>query len=372
MSKRQVQVMDLKTPNIFQILKITKSKGEKRHSNFLSWLLDPNKSHKLGDSFLKRFLEKVFSSDKFPKVDQSDVEDMDLTKVEIKREWEYIDILIKHKDFVVCVENKVEAPEVPGQLTKYKDTIEKNFPDPDYHRTFVYLTPDGDSPENETESYEPISYKFIAESLESIISVDGESLNERARNYIEDYITIIKPEPVDDLRRIMKEEVPKRGWILGSKAKNFVRFLTPKIKPLIYHNQKCGWVRGKKESFLFQIRLSQEGKSNEGKSNFETAIPLDLEPGPNSDYSKRLEDILCKISGFEKSNASTKSTKMEWLKNREEKEPFNYGDIRSMSDDDLGGPVNKFFDEITPIIKQVEEKFLEHEEELLDLKKQLK
>ena len=46
--------LELKNPNIFQILNI--SKNEIRHSNFLSWLLEPNGSHKIGDVFLKRFL----------------------------------------------------------------------------------------------------------------------------------------------------------------------------------------------------------------------------------------------------------------------------------------------------------------------------
>ena len=41
--------LELKNPNIFQILKI--SNTEIRHSNFLSWLLDPSQSHKIGDIF---------------------------------------------------------------------------------------------------------------------------------------------------------------------------------------------------------------------------------------------------------------------------------------------------------------------------------
>ena len=36
--------------NIFDVLKI--SKTEIRHSNLLSWLIDPNENHGLGDSFL--------------------------------------------------------------------------------------------------------------------------------------------------------------------------------------------------------------------------------------------------------------------------------------------------------------------------------
>ena len=49
--------LELKNPNIFQILNI--SKNEIRHSNFLSWLLEPNGSHKIRDVFLKRFLREV-------------------------------------------------------------------------------------------------------------------------------------------------------------------------------------------------------------------------------------------------------------------------------------------------------------------------
>ena len=45
----------------------------------------------------------------------------------------------------------------------------------------------------------------------------------------------------------MREEVVKKGWILGAENKNYVRFLTPKIQDLIYYNTepKKGW--GKKE-----------------------------------------------------------------------------------------------------------------------------
>ena len=97
--------LELKNPNIFQILKI--SNTEIRHSNFLSWLLDPSQSHKIGDIFLKRFLREVFSSDKFEKIDQIDVEGMNLQNVKIYREWKNIDILIVLNETVVCVENKI-------------------------------------------------------------------------------------------------------------------------------------------------------------------------------------------------------------------------------------------------------------------------
>lgn len=43
--------------NIFDILKI--SRTEIRHSNMLSWLLDPNENHGLGDKFFARCKMKL-------------------------------------------------------------------------------------------------------------------------------------------------------------------------------------------------------------------------------------------------------------------------------------------------------------------------
>ena len=253
--------LGLKNPNIFQILRITNN--EIRHSNFLSWLLNPNESHKLGDAFLKRFLRQVFSSDKFDKLEQADVEGLDLSKVEIRREWKNIDILIMLENIVICIENKVLSKEHSNQLKRYKEIVDENFSD--YERSFVYLTPEGENSENDDDTYEPISYEFIVETLERIVSVYGESLNAQVRNYIKDYITIIKrelmktdkltilsqkiyqnhkeifdfiyehkPEVIDDLKNIMRQELVQRNWIEGSQNKYYIRFLTPKIKNLIY------------------------------------------------------------------------------------------------------------------------------------------
>jgi hypothetical protein len=36
---------------------------EVRHSDFLAFLLDPRQSHGLGDAFVKRLLQRVFTSD---------------------------------------------------------------------------------------------------------------------------------------------------------------------------------------------------------------------------------------------------------------------------------------------------------------------
>lgn len=373
--------LGIKNPNIFQILRISKS--EIRHSNFLAWLLNPNESHKLGDIFLKRFLREVFSSDKFGEIDQVDVEGMNLSKVDIFREWNNIDILIKLENVVVCIENKVLSKEHSNQLKRYREIIARQFPK--HQKTFVLLTPEGITAEEEGDIYEPISYEFIIESLDRIIHIYGESLNQQVINYIKDYITIIKrelmgtdkltelakkiyenhrelldfiiehkPDIVDGLRLIMIEELKKRGWILGSENKNYVRWFTPNIKDFIYYNKETKNAWNKRESFLFEIALS----SSTNKLHFKTVLsPTDL----NYD-SERVEEILKEISGSKASKGK------KWLVNIDKKEKFIYDEIPSMNDSELRLAVNKFFDKIIPIIESVEKKFIEHQNELLKLK----
>lgn len=62
---------ELKKPNIFSILGIGES--EIRHSNFLSWLLDPNESHELGNRFLIKILRDLATDEK---------SDLDIFKVD--------------------------------------------------------------------------------------------------------------------------------------------------------------------------------------------------------------------------------------------------------------------------------------------------
>ena len=373
--------LGLKNPNIFQILGI--SNAEIRHSNFLSWLLDPNQSHGLGDVFLKRFLREVFSSDKFEEINQVDVEGLDLTKAQIKREQHKIDILIELEKITVCIENKVWSPEHSDQLTRYKETVERCYPHTNH--IFVYLTPYGT--ESENYFYEPVSYGFIGESLDGILEVYGESLNPQVKNYIKDYITILgeimgtdeltelsnkiyrnhkklfdfitekKFDEVGRLKEIIMSALTEKGLIVHSCShdKYHVRFLTNEIKPLIYisKDKKHGWKKG--ESFLFEI----EFKPPSNKIQFKTVILVSTD---KYDF-KRLEKMLLEINEFKEAQGQ------KWLVNKIENGEFTLEAIPSMSDDEIKESVNSFYNKIAPIVEQVEEKLLEHEEELLNMQK---
>ena len=374
--------LGLQNPNIFEILKI--SKTEIRHSNFLAWLLNPKGSHLLGNVFLKRFLREVFLSDKFNDIDQVDVEGMDYSNLEIYREWNNIDLLIKLDDIVVCIENKVLSKEHSNQLSKYKKIIESNFPKE--KKTFVYLSPDGNPSENETDVYQPISYDFIVDSLERIISVYGESINQQVLFYIKDYITIIKrelmgtdklsllsqkiytnhkelfdfindhkPDVLLRLNTIIKDEIEKRGWILGSISKVYIRFFTKPIEEFIYFSSKSngGWTNG--ESFLFEIVLSPETKN---KITFKAVVA----PADKNYDRDRFVEIVSSTDGFKKSKG------LKWATTKSIQAKLDYQAIHLMNDDEVRDFVNSFLDKTLSTIKLVEDQFRAHADELLKMK----
>jgi len=372
--------LGLKNPNIFEILRI--SKNEIRHSNFLSWLLDPKGSHKLGDIFLKRFLREVFSSDKFNDIDQVDVESLNLNKVEILREWKNIDVLIKLENVIVCIENKVLSSEHSNQLSRYKKIIETEFPN--YKQTFVYLNPEGISSIEESENYHPISYELIIDSLTRIISIYGESLNSQVVNYIKDYITIIKrelmstdkltllskkiynnhkelfdfiierkPDNTDEIKKILSDIVDERGWIIGSDSKHTIRFLTQSIKDLVYISKSKNGYK-KRESFLFELNL----KESTNTISFNTVLTLSSD---SYDF-QRVNQILQEIEGFKKPLGK------KWLVHIDKKTKFPFDKLNELTNDEIVQKLNKILDKFEPIIKDVETKFLEHSDELLRMK----
>jgi hypothetical protein len=103
--------------------------NELRHSTFLGFLLDPQQSHGLGDRFLRRFLRMALqrvAPDERP-VSLLDLDLWDLDDVEVRREWQSIDILAisPANAFVAIIENKIHSGEHDDQLERYWHEIER-------------------------------------------------------------------------------------------------------------------------------------------------------------------------------------------------------------------------------------------------------
>lgn len=363
--------LGLKSANIFDILKI--SRAEIRHSNFLGWLFDPNEAHGLNELVLKRFLRDLFSDEKAKGLNALDADTLDYRNVEVRREWQNIDILILVDSKVICVENKVDTKDHSNQLKKYHEVVNEYFPEEEH--IFVYFTPQGDPPTSTHEAYIPYSYIRFAENLEKLIEIHGSSLNNKILNYITDYLSVIKrtimkndalnelavqlykshkatldfifenrPDEELKIRELFEEKVKKSGWVLGSKNKGYVRFLTPKLKDIIpTYKFSNGWPN--KEAFLFEIDFFWS--SNKKTLVFKTCIS----PG-DDDTREILKDIISKVDG------AMKPWGEKWICHFIKNQKFSWEKLEQLTEDEQRKEIDKILPDIEEIVLKVEEAIL--------------
>lgn len=276
----------LQKPNFFEILNSTTY--EIRHSNFLAWIINPQGSHRLGDSFTKWFFKEIFSDAKVEYLDEFQVDGLDTSKIQVYREFHNIDLLIELPEIVVVIENKIKAKESNSQLKRYREITNNIFPNKKL--VFVYLTPDAIEPEREDDRkyYIAIDYESIVRLLDIVIDIHHDSISDKVRFYIQDYISnirrniLLEDEVVEFARNIYKdhrnaldfifEHKPDRlleasekinsaiiseGYELCSLSKGYSRFLTKKLKERLPTSILSGWKNN--ESFLFE--LSFKGKT---------------------------------------------------------------------------------------------------------------
>jgi len=192
--------------NIFEAMGAIRQ--ELRHSDFLSYLLNPNENHGFQDLFLKRFLQKcVMSSDRV-KINAVEIDTADYGGVEIKREWNNIDILISIQSIkLICaIENKLFTSEHSDQLTRYKNIAQREYPD--NRKLFIFLSPEGVTPSDE--DWVPFDYSEISKLLNSSAESTRSSLGADIYTLIKHYIAmleshIITESPIAELcRKIYK------------------------------------------------------------------------------------------------------------------------------------------------------------------------
>lgn len=365
--------LELKRPNIFSVLKLESM--EIRHSNFLGWLLDPKGSHNLGDIFLRWFLKDIFALGKSENIDEFEIDGYNFSNLKVYRELHNIDILLVSDKFVVAIENKVYSKEHSNQLTKYRKIIEKKYKE--YEKIFVYLTPYGDSPNNEIDSkiYCSYSYEEIRKNIVTILEIYSSSISDRCKIYLEDYINVLgrvimkddksielanqiylnHKEALDfifenrvdkqtQINEAAKRAIQLEGMVAASMNKAIMRFLTPKLDEVIPRSGN-GWKN--KESFLFELKLSGNNIL------FQTVIS----PGDET-----IRDVLTEI--LNKLDIANRNYANIWRVHFINK---SHGDMynESLSDEDLVNIFRKIIRENKSIIDKVEKSILENKNKLI-------
>lgn len=183
--------------NMFDVLKI--SRTEIRHSNMLGWLLNPNENHGMGDIFLKGILQRLVENDSDGRYDVFNVLLMDLYTFSVMREWKNIDILLTSTEekTVIAIENKVGSHEHSNQLNRYRNVLEKEYPD--YNRMLVFLTPDGEEP-SDVENWDVLTYSDVIDVLESA-TLQLKILSD-VDLMIKNYIDVVRRDIVEDQQLI--------------------------------------------------------------------------------------------------------------------------------------------------------------------------
>lgn len=170
--------------------------GELKHSNFLGYLLAPNRPHGLGARALERILRRALEtipSEARP-ISTLDLIVGDLDNAIVHRERYAIDLLIEIEELklIVVIENKIHAKVGDGQLVRYRERIAAEYPD--YRKLYLFLTPAGGPPDDE--AYWPLSYSALAQTLEAIAAEP--TAGDATRLIIEHYVDMLRKNIVDD------------------------------------------------------------------------------------------------------------------------------------------------------------------------------
>ncbi|WP_000386136.1 PD-(D/E)XK nuclease family protein [Bacillus cereus] len=189
--------------NPFKILKV--DKFEIRHSNMISWLLDPNGNHHLSSFFVNKLLSKTFvkienedliSEYNFIKLHKQSLQDLEVFREVQTSKNKRIDILAisESQKIVILIENKYKSSESDGQLQNYLDFVNSKYEG--YTIIPIFLSLDGSAPSHE--AYFTLDYGDILNILKGQLEINSEYTSSTIKDFLSYYIDILEGELVRD------------------------------------------------------------------------------------------------------------------------------------------------------------------------------
>ena len=200
---------------------------EIRHAHFLSYCLNPNRPHGFGAEITQGFMRAAaaaklrFSSSEIDGLTPLKVHLMDWEAVEVRREWERIDLLLvePQEKLIVAIELKIDAGEHSGQLQRYRERVLSEWPESEgWDHLFLFLTKDGsEASEEHGIEWVPLDLQSVATEFEALAKRGVGS--ESARALLVAYIAMLR-------RHILTDEeldaVAARIWDQHREALEFL------------------------------------------------------------------------------------------------------------------------------------------------------
>lgn len=182
--------------NLFEALGLVRL--ELYHSNFLAFLLNPKQTHNLGNIFVKKLLQKLlaFPNSYLLPITRTDLESWELSNLIIRREWEFIDLLIVDMSHhvAIVIENKIDSSEHSDQLARYFEVINQSYKN--WKTIFLYLTPNGAKASHP--SYFSLDYGAIVGILENILEDKTVTVKSDVRIALSHYIEMLRRHIVNE------------------------------------------------------------------------------------------------------------------------------------------------------------------------------
>lgn len=249
--------------NRFNIFEATDmGRREIKHTKFLSYLLNPNESHGLGEAFIKNFITRVSENlTKFPSI-----LDLDLAFAQVKPEYylkpNHLDCLIKipfrkHEDYLyIAIENKIDAGQGVAQLSKYSEGLEEKG----FEKIFkYYLTFNYDDPPKE-DSWIHITYEdVLLPSVKTTIDMLDETGSIYLKNALQDYYDLMFTDAeiddeIDQLANVITSDKEIDGFIkslmhidkIGRENNSSIEIKHPKTIKFLYKydsDQRSGMLK---------------------------------------------------------------------------------------------------------------------------------
>ena len=239
------------------------------HSRLLTWLLDPNGIHGIGDYFLTNFLlHSVGQASDLgtPTISEDRIRDEDWSEATSQREWYtvvdgssgWLDILVVNDRLktLCAIENKIFSPESGRQLTFYRKALERDYCN--FTKHYVFLSPTGMAPRHpeDQSTWTPVSYDAILELAERTIAEHDDHLHTDVYALLRQYTNTLrrrivpvpsdvqklareiyianrlavelayqhKPDYAAETKQILMEAVRQQGWEIDLNYSPYFRF----------------------------------------------------------------------------------------------------------------------------------------------------